>query len=418
MIKRNFISLFCIVLVFVSVLCALETALENNIKYKFPSSQNKTSTTSEISNTSIAATAKVSDTTQKPTKPKYEVTENETINLSVGKNKNFKLSKAQMNVLVSFESSNTSVANVDDGGRIDAVKKGTAQITATLKNYEKIICKVTVNSKEKSVYDGYSTCIIDNQDIVAKNKKKDSEKNLYFIKVNRNKNCVTVYTYDEDGKYTIPVRAMVCSCGMNNGTILGEFGIYFKNEWHALYQNVYGHYVSGISGDYLFHSVPFLSPQSDTLETEEFNKLGKDASIGCVRLQVADAKWIFVNCPTNTGVKIYDDTKSAGPLGKPGTIKITDKNCNWDPTDSNPKNPYKNKTPIISGAKDITINQGDKIDFLDGIKAKDTCSNDITSKIKISGNVITTHKGKYKVTYFVEDAMHRTMQKDIVVTVK
>ena len=57
---------------------------------------------------------------------------------------------------------------------------------------------------------------------------------------------------DENGEYTVPIRAMVCSCGKNNGTITGTFGIYFKHEWHPLFDNVYGQYVSGISGDDLF----------------------------------------------------------------------------------------------------------------------------------------------------------------------
>ena len=33
----------------------------------------------------------------------------------------------------------------------------------------------------------------------------------YYVKVNRLQNVVTIYTLDEDGYYTKPVRAMVCS---------------------------------------------------------------------------------------------------------------------------------------------------------------------------------------------------------------
>ena len=55
----------------------------------------------------------------------------------------------------------------------------------------------------------------------------------------------------------------------------------------------------------------------EDLELEEFNKLGEQASQGCVRLAVSDAKWIYDNCPTGTNVSIYDDAENAGPLGKP-----------------------------------------------------------------------------------------------------
>ena len=40
----------------------------------------------------------------------------------------------------------------------------------------------------------------------------------YYIKVNRLMNTVTVYAKDEAGAYTVPVKAMVCSCGLNDGT--------------------------------------------------------------------------------------------------------------------------------------------------------------------------------------------------------
>ena len=36
---------------------------------------------------------------------------------------------------------------------------------------------------------------------------------VYMIKVNRIANCVTVYRQDENGNFTIPYKAMACSCG-------------------------------------------------------------------------------------------------------------------------------------------------------------------------------------------------------------
>ena len=37
----------------------------------------------------------------------------------------------------------------------------------------------------------------------------------YLIKVNKQQNCVTVYGKDSKGQYTVPVKAMVCSCGIS-----------------------------------------------------------------------------------------------------------------------------------------------------------------------------------------------------------
>ena len=52
--------------------------------------------------------------------------------------------------------------------------------------------------------------------------------------------------------------------------------------------------------------MPYYSAEKDQLETEEFNKLGTPASLGCVRLQIEDCKWIYDECPSGSPVVIYD----------------------------------------------------------------------------------------------------------------
>lgn len=315
-----------------------------------------------------------------------------------------------------WSSSDNNIVTVDDGGRIDGLSEGTATITAQIGNTRHTY-NVTVTAETPSLYDGYSTCYIANTDVLNENLNNVYEKNPYFIKVNRDQNCVTVYTYDKNGEYTVPVRAMICSTGINKATVLGDdFYIYYKQEWNPLFNDVYGHYVSGFYGDYLFHSVPYEDASADTLETEEFNKLGDEGSLGCVRMETADVKWIYDNCPENTPVTVYDDD-NPGPLGKPKAIKITDHTCGWDPTDDDPQNPYATKTPEIHGASDLTITKGETADLLEGVTAVDTCSNDITDKISVTGNVLTDKVGTYKLTYSVEDTMHRTKRIDVTVKV-
>lgn len=315
-----------------------------------------------------------------------------------------------------WSSSDNNIVTVDDGGRIDGLSEGTATITAQIGNTRHTY-NITVAAQSQSIYDGYSTCYLANTDVLNENLNNIYEKNPYFIKVNRSQNCVTVYTYDKNGEYTVPVRAMICSTGVNKATVIGDdFYIYYKQEWNPLFNDVYGHYVSGFYGDYLFHSVPYEDASADTLETEEFNKLGDEASLGCVRMETADVKWIYDNCPENTPVTVYDDD-NPGPLGKPEAIKITDHTCSWDPTDDDPQNPYAAKTPEIYGASDLTITKGETADLLEGVTAVDTCSNDITDKISVTGNVLTDKVGTYKLTYSVEDTMHRTKRIDVTVKV-
>ena len=316
---------------------------------------------------------------------------------------------------VTFTSSDEAVATVDDAGRVDAVSAGDANIVVKF-NSQEIVCNVKViNAEEQALT--YSTAYVDNQGILENNiNTNDGSRYLYSIDVRRNQNCVTVYTYDENGNYTVPVRAMVCSAGLDGATITGDFYIYYSTKWNPLCGNVYGKYTSGFSGDYLFHSVPYYYASSDTLKTTEYNKLGQNASMGCIRMAVADTKWVYDNCPVGTPVYVFDDD-NLGPLGKPASMHITDMNNGWDPTDDHSENPYNYMKPEISGASDITINKGENLDLLSGVTAVDTCGNDITSKITTTGYVYNNKTGEYVVSYMVKDAMYRTDRVDIKVTV-
>ena len=160
----------------------------------------------------------------------------------------------------------------------------------------------------------------------------------YELHVNKQANVVTVYVQDENGDYTIPYTAFVCSCG-GSATPEGTFHISNKYEWRALIHNMFGQYACRIHNRILFHSVPYSSESKDALIAEEYNKLGETASAGCVRLSVADAKWIYDNCPSGTTVVIYSSSEP-GALGKPDAEKISE-DCGWDPTDPDPSNPLK-----------------------------------------------------------------------------
>lgn len=240
----------------------------------------------------------------------------------------------------------------------------------------------------------------------------------YKIKVNVQKNTVTVYKLKQ-GSYK-PYKAFVCSVGKT--TPIGSFRIYEKRRWHALVENTWGQYSARFRGPYLFHSVPYDSPDASTLFNKEFNKLGKTASHGCIRLTVQDAKWIYDNCSMGTPVEVYK-SKNPGPLGKPEAIKVKKKGQGYDPTDKwSKKNPYNRKNPKITGAKDKTIAYGDtEYDVMKGIKAKGTTGYKVTNLIKISikyrGTSADSYKkvkavdtgksGTYRVTYKVTDQIGR-----------
>lgn len=165
-----------------------------------------------------------------------------------------------------------------------------------------------------------------------------------YIKVNYGAQVVTIYKQDNEGNYTIPVKAMVCS----TGTYTPKSGVYAipnRWKWLGLQGDVYGQYCTQITGNILFHSVPYLERGNPgSLEYWEYDKLGTYASAGCIRLTVADAMWIYNNCGRGTKVEFYSNS-NPGPLGKPTAQKISNAEGNlknWDPTDPNPNNPWKN----------------------------------------------------------------------------
>ncbi len=164
----------------------------------------------------------------------------------------------------------------------------------------------------------------------------------YTVFVNRALNCVTIVQQEEDGTVT-PVKAMVCSCGREgHETPEGVFQTSDYYEWRLMVDRSYGRYAVRFNGKILFHSVPYTKTSPDSLEWEEYNALGENASLGCVRLSVEDAKWIYDNCKPGTTVVVYSDSESAGLFEKPEAIKIAeDSPCRgWDPTDIDINNPW------------------------------------------------------------------------------
>lgn len=163
----------------------------------------------------------------------------------------------------------------------------------------------------------------------------------YLIQVNRIQNIVIIYSKDQNGAYSIPYKAMICSVGLNEATPTGTYTTTDKYPWRLLSGNVYGQYATRITGHYLFHSVPYFTQSKSDLEYDEYNKLGEAASLGCIRLSVADAKWIYDNCPSGTTVKIYDSNEDE-PLLRPSATKIdtNDSRRGWDPTDPDTANPW------------------------------------------------------------------------------
>lgn len=225
----------------------------------------------------------------------------------------------------------------------------------------------------------------------------------YAIKVNRQENIVTVYELDSQGYYTIPVKVMCCSVSEDDTTPIGLFNTSDRFEWALLIGGVYGQYAYKIYRGILFHSVPYVTNSHSQLETWEYNKLGTGASLGCVRLCVADAKWIYENCPVGTQVEIFD-SDYYGPLGKPQPAYVLedDENPGWDPTDMTAGNPYMTEGQIF-GIRDHTIQVGEPFDEMSGVMAFSSDMEDVTSLLMVEGEVDNQIAGDYQLKYTFDD---------------
>ena len=128
-------------------------------------------------------------------------------------------------------------------------------------------------------------------------------------------------------------------------------------------QILYARWTTHIVGNVYFHSTAVSAQSHYALPAHRFNLLGSPASAGCIRMAVADAKWIYDYTSTGNKVKIVKgNTKKPGPLGK--APHITAKGgINYDPTDpevpdSRKKADYKKK--LISG---YITKSGKKVGF-------------------------------------------------------
>ncbi len=184
-----------------------------------------------------------------------------------------------------------------------------------------------------------------------------SNTNNFYIEINRAACCVTVYAYDKEKKsYCIPVRTFTVSVGRDTSstgsassltedtsyTPLGDYSVcsngisvkYSVKQMHEPDGSIcYARWATHIVGNVYFHSIAVGSDSHYALSPTTYNRLGGPASAGCIRMMVADAKWIYDYVSTGSKVKIVKgDSSHPGPLGKAKTIKVTG-SINYDPTD-------------------------------------------------------------------------------------
>ena len=194
------------------------------------------------------------------------------------------------------------------------------------------------------------------------------DKSKMELVINRAAGVVTAYAYDSEKKsYCIPVKAFTVSVGSDVSSNKTSKGLNIKSRFTPLgtysvcsngtavkysvktmvepdKSRVYARWTTHIVGNVYFHAIAVSKNSHKALNYKTYNKLGSPASAGCIRMTVADAKWIYDNARTGTKVEIVKGSKSyPGPLGKPATIKINSSKVKYDPTDPEISDSTKSK---------------------------------------------------------------------------
>ena len=139
--------------------------------------------------------------------------------------------------------------------------------------------------------------IISPDNINTLNVKSDTS---YLINVN----IKSQKTYIYNGKCDnwILVKSFPCSTGIaGEDTPSGSFSIKEKGDWFFSEKyNQGGKYWTQVTGDILFHSLPFDRDKTTVVDYT----MNKPSSHGCIRLSIDDAKWIYTNIPKDSKVII------------------------------------------------------------------------------------------------------------------
>ena len=162
----------------------------------------------------------------------------------------------------------------------------------------------------------------------------------YYIEVDRGMQVVRVYTIGEDGYYSLLVRQMICSTDRFErkppDALYAMDGQ--KLRWLTTVVNgTYAQYATRIIAKILFHSVTYSAISPDTLQVDTYHDLGTNASAGCVRLLVEDAKWIYDNVPAGTPVRFMTSERDDELLDELAPPPLG--GGKWDPTDPDERNP-------------------------------------------------------------------------------
>lgn len=128
----------------------------------------------------------------------------------------------------------------------------------------------------------------------------------YIAYVSTKMNKVRIMAWTGDG-YNEDVKLFKCTTGAKaTPTLKGTYqAVGPISDWYYMADSsIWVRYAFQIKDNYFFHSVLFKNKGDKNPTRASVNNLGRNASHGCVRLAVEDARWIYENCAAGMTVII------------------------------------------------------------------------------------------------------------------
>jgi peptidoglycan hydrolase-like protein with peptidoglycan-binding domain len=145
----------------------------------------------------------------------------------------------------------------------------------------------------------------------------------WFVEVDVNNQLVKVFSRDEKNEFTNLEKVFWCSTGTTS--FPSEVGVHVltgrkaRSALFPTWGNATARWWVRITPEIAFHSILFSS--SGAVSMKSVNRLGNRASHGCIRLSMADAKWMYDNIGKGVEVWIHEDAPTDPELKfahKPG----------------------------------------------------------------------------------------------------
>jgi len=131
------------------------------------------------------------------------------------------------------------------------------------------------------------------------NSKEINSNTDYFIAVSKPQR--QVYVYHKENNSWVNIKVCICNVGGTDSPIIeGDFNSGLKGKELKI-NETYVKYFTQISGNYLFHSIPY-NEEGQVID----ESLVKVVSDECIILSLEDAKYIYDTVPANTGIRIIN----------------------------------------------------------------------------------------------------------------